>query len=75
MKEAGLEKMDPCGSDQSGPDVCSDLRRLYCGGGSAGGGTVAPCTFCEWCGICPQHFDEPGDRSAGGRSAGANRTA
>ena len=25
MDEAGLEKMDPCSSDQSGPDVCSDL--------------------------------------------------
>ena len=76
MDEAGLEKVAVGGSDQSGEDVCADLRRLYCGGSSAGGGTVAPCTFCEWCGICPQHSYKPGDRTAGGGSrTGVNRTA
>ena len=63
-----LEEVARGSSDQGDQDVCSDIRRLYCGGSCAGGGTVAPCTFCEWCGICPQHFDEPGDRTAGGRA-------
>lgn len=45
-------------ADCNDQDVCADLRRLYCGGSCAGGGTVAPCTFCEWCGICPQHVQE-----------------
>ena len=68
----GLERVGDRGTDPGDPDVCTDLRRLYCGGSCAGGGTVAPCTFCEWCGICPQHFDGPG-RTAGG-SEGTDRT-
>ena len=62
MNEEKLETVGAGGADPGAEDVCTDLRRLYCGGGSAGGGTVAPCTFCEWCGICPQHFDQPGHR-------------
>ena len=46
-----LERVGNRGTDPGDPDLCTDLRRLYCGGSCAGGGTVAPCTFCEWCGI------------------------
>ena len=74
MNEEGLEKMDRCGADPGDQDVCSDVRRLYSGGSCAGGGSVAPCAFCEWCGICAQHADQPGHRTAGGRGS-FNRTA
>ena len=35
-------------------NVCADVRILFCG---ADRGEPAPCTYCEWCGICPQHPD------------------
>lgn len=35
-------------------DVCTSVRMLFCGCDRS----VAPCTYCEWCGICPQHYLE-----------------
>jgi len=49
--------MDTDHSMETGNDrknVCTDVRILFCG---ADRGEVAPCTYCEWCGICPQHPD------------------
>ena len=40
--------------DQSVPDFSADLRREYYCGRIMDRGTVAPCTFCEWCGVCVQ---------------------
>lgn len=45
-------------------NVCSDVRELYCGDGVSGNGSIAPCTYCEWCGICPQHSYHPEHRTA-----------
>ena len=65
----GLERVGRGGTDQSGQDVCTDIRRMYCGWGCDERGGVAPCTLCEWCGICPQHYDVTG-RPAGSEKAG-----
>ena len=33
---------------------------LYYCGRESDGGRLAPCTLCEWGGLCPQYADQPG---------------
>ena len=33
---------------------------LYYCGRESDGGSLAPCTLCEWGGLCPQYADQPG---------------
>ena len=40
-------------TDQKKDD--NDVCQTYCGQSFNERGTIAPCAFCEWCGICPQH--------------------
>lgn len=61
-----LEGMAEGGADPRDEDLCTDDGGVYYCGRSAGGGRLAPCTLCEWVGLCPQHDDQPG-RIAGGR--------
>ena len=32
-------------------DACVDSFAMYCGNDRS----VAPCTLCDWVGVCPQH--------------------
>lgn len=47
-----------------------NVCQVYCGQSFNERGAIAPCAQCEWCGICPQHFDEAEDRNAGSRKTG-----
>ena len=68
-----LERVGTGGADQGDQDLRTNICRLYCGWSCDERGGVAPCTLCEWCGICPQHPDGIGwpagsEADAGGRS-------
>ena len=62
-----LEEVSDCCPDPRGEDLRSDVRLYdWCRGGVQRSG-LAPCTLCEWRGLCPEYSDKPGDRPAGGR--------
>ena len=64
-----VEGMGQGGADPGDPDVCADVRRMYCCGCSDERSGVAPCAECEWCGICPQHPHGAGRPARGGQHA------
>lgn len=43
-------------------DACVESCALYCGNDRL---DMAPCTYCEWAGICPQHYHEDDENAPG----------
>lgn len=50
-----------------GADLEHEDGSLYYCGRESDGGRLAPCTLCEWGGLCPQYGDEPGRPAGSGK--------
>ena len=64
MYELGLEKVGSSSADPGREDLRANVRVNDCCGCSIFGNRLAPCTQCEWSGLCPEYSDKP-DRPAG----------
>lgn len=49
--------MDTEQKQEDTDDILSNVCQIYCGQSFNERGSIAPCAQCEWCGICPQHYD------------------
>jgi len=57
MTRAGREHSMEAEQRQDDTDgTLSNVCQVYCGQSFNERGTIAPCAMCEWCGICPQHY-------------------
>ena len=65
MDEKELEGIHDCSTDPGYQNVRADIRVDDCCWGSVFGDRMAPCAVCQWGGLCPEYYDELGNRSTG----------
>lgn len=66
-----LERMAEGGADPRGEDLCSDGGGEHFCGRCDIGGRLAPCSQCEWGGLCPEYANEFGGPAGGGENGSA----
>ena len=63
LDELGLEEVGSSCADQGTENLCSDIRRLYCGGGCSGGGGIGSTQYTVAANsICPKGWKLPQGR-------------